>query len=83
MSNINFPEQVGSFEQWVKDCFDELERASFEDVATAVADFAITGTLTERRTIDAGTATLAQLRDYVCTLVNDIKKKGQKRSYAG
>lgn len=82
MSNLTLPTQIGSFEDWVKECFDEIEKASNEDVATAVADFTTTGTLTERRTIDAGTATLAQLRDFVCTLVSDIKKQGQKRDYA-
>lgn len=83
MSTLQFPEQTGSFEEWVRQCFDELERGAFEDVAEAIADFTITGTLTELRTIDAGTATLAQLRSFVCTLVKDIKRQGQKRAYAG
>lgn len=83
MSNLTLPNDAGDFNQWVKDCFAEIEKMSYEDVAEAVADFSTTGTLTERRTIDAGAATLAQLRDFVCTLVSDIQKQGQKRSYAG
>jgi hypothetical protein len=80
MKNVTLPIRIGSFESWVQECFTEIERAAAEDIENAVGDFTLTGTLTERRTINAGTATLAELRDFVCTLVNDIQKQGQKRS---
>jgi uncharacterized membrane protein (UPF0182 family) len=35
-----------------------------------------TGTLTKRYEIDQGTATLAELRDYVCTLVAELREGG-------
>lgn len=84
MSNLQLPARLPgqSLEDYVNECFKEIEKASYEDVEEAVADFTITGVLTERRTIDAGTGTLAHLRDLVCTLISDIKKQGQKRTYA-
>jgi hypothetical protein len=83
MSTLTLPNRLPgqSFEAYVEECFKEIDKASYEDVAEAVADFETTGTLTERRTINAGTATLAELRDFVCTLISDIKKQGQKRTY--
>jgi hypothetical protein len=82
MTNVVLPTQIGSFEDWVKECMQAIEYASSEDVQAAVADFEITGTLTELRTINAGTGTLAEVRNLICTLISDIKKQGQKRSYA-
>jgi len=82
MRPLNFGVQIGAFEEWAKEAFREIESASNEDVEQVLSEFVITGTLTERRTIDAGTATLAELRDFVATMVNDIKKRGQKRTYA-
>lgn len=80
MKNLSLPSQVGPFENWVKECFDAIELASTEDMEAIVSEFSFTGVLTKRRTIDAGAATLPQLRDYVCTMVDDIRKRGQKRS---
>jgi hypothetical protein len=66
------------FRRWAEDALRQVEQA--EDVEDILSEFSFTGTLTERRTIDAGTATLAELRDFVCTMISDIKKGGQKRS---
>lgn len=82
MKRLSFGQQFGSFEQWATECFRQIESATAEDIEAVVADFTVTGTLTELRTIDAGTATLAQVRDVLCTLISDIKKRGQKRTYA-
>lgn len=80
MRRLSFGSPAGNKEAWFEDALREIERASAEDIEATVSGFTTTGTLTERRTIDAGAATLAQLRDFVCTLVHDIKKRGQKRS---
>lgn len=80
MSNLAFPVQIGSFEDWVKECLDLIENNAAEDVAAAVADFTVTGTLTELRTINAGTGTLTEVRNVLCTLISDIQRQGQKRS---
>lgn len=83
MSNLSLPTRLPgqSLEKYIDDVVREIDKHSYEDVAAAVADFTITGVLTERRTIDAGTGTLAELRDLVCTLIHDIQQQGQKRSY--
>jgi hypothetical protein len=84
MSTLFLPERGGFPDDmaYLLACMDEIDRNSYEDVFEAIKEFSFTGTHTERRTINAGTATLAELRDYVVTLVNDIKKQGSKRSYA-
>lgn len=85
MKRLSFGSQLPGpkgFEQYVNGALQAIEQASAEDVEAVVAEFTITGTLTERRTIDAGTATLAELRDFLCTMVTDIKKGGQKRGYS-
>lgn len=64
---------------WIDRCFAEIELASQEDLSQAAADFTITN-YTETRTLDAGSATLADVRNFVCTLVLDLKNSGSKRS---
>lgn len=83
MSNLSLPERGGFPDDvaYLLECMDAIDRHSYEDVYEAIKDFSFTGTHTERRTINAGTATLAELRDYVCTIIRDIKQQGQKRSY--
>jgi hypothetical protein len=67
------------FRDWVNQCFAEIELASQEDVSQVAADFTITA-YTETRTLNGTTATLADVRNFVCTLVRDIKNAGSKRS---
>lgn len=62
--------------RWARQALAEIETASQEGVELVADAFEFTGSHTERRTIDAGAATLAELRDYVATLVNDLKKRG-------
>lgn len=71
----------GQFEQWVKECFQDIEQADAENIEAIVGEFSVTGAFTETRTFDASSATLADLRNFLATLVTDIKKGGQKRSY--
>lgn len=71
----------GGFERWAASALREVERASAEDVEAVVADFTVTGTITETRTLNASTATATDLRNVLATLITDIQKRGQKRSY--
>lgn len=70
------------FERWATEALREIERASVEDIEAVLGEFSITGTLTEVRTFDAGTADVTVLRNVLATMISDIKKRGQKRSYA-
>jgi hypothetical protein len=82
MKNLNFgAPPPNDFAAWVEDCFREIERASLEDVESIVSEFRVTGTVTTLRTINAETATVDDLRNFVATLITDIKRRGQKRSY--
>lgn len=71
--------EIEEWKKWAEACFYELERASHEDLATVVADFTVTGH-TDTRTLDAGTATLADVTDVLCTLIQDLQNRGMKRS---
>lgn len=71
----------GGFESWVEECFRAIERASREDIEATVSAFKISGTVTTLRTINAETATIDDLRNFISTLISDINRKGQKRSY--
>lgn len=70
------------FERWATDALREIERASAEDVEAVLSEFTVTE-FTATRTLDASTATLDDLKNFVATMVDDIQKRGQKRSYAG
>lgn len=69
------------FERWAKDALRQIESASIEDIEAVFTGYSVTGTLTEQRTFDAGTATATDLRNVLATLITDIQKRGQKRSY--
>lgn len=68
-----------AFRRWVSECFNEIDRAAYEDSATIFDDFTVSNH-TPTRTIDAGTATATDLINAFCTLVEDMKKRGMKRS---
>lgn len=72
----------GAFERWAAQALREIELASAEDIEAVLGEFTVTGTITETRTFDAATATANDLRNVLATLINDIKKRGQKRAYA-
>ena len=57
----------------------ELENKEFESVETIFDGFTVTN-VTETRTLDAATATLADLRNFVGTLVQDVKRRGANRA---
>lgn len=67
------------FRRWVLGAFAELERASVEDAIVVADDFSVTGH-TPTRTIDASTATTAEIANVLCTLIEDLQNRGMKRS---
>lgn len=67
------------FKQWVAACFEEIQTASVEEISSIAQDFTITG-YTETRTLDASTATAADVANFVCTLVLDLQRHGQHRT---
>lgn len=66
------------FQRWVRAAFNEIERASYDDMANVFNDFTVTGH-TDTRTLDAGTAVLADVVNVLCTLIEDMKSRGMKR----
>lgn len=67
------------FRQWVLACMAEIERASYDDIAAVANDFT-TSNVTETRTLDASTATASDVANVLCTFIEDLKKRGMKRS---
>lgn len=62
--------------KWLEDCLREFERASQATVVEA-DDFTVSNH-TNTRTLDASTATLADVKNVLCTLIADMKKRGMK-----
>ena len=69
---------VEQHRQWVHDAIQTIEQASHEDadVSVIAQDFTISN-YTETRTLNAGTATLADLANVVATFIDDIKARGR------
>lgn len=65
--------------KWAEECFAELERASYDDEATIAQDFTVTNH-TATRTLDKTTATLSDVANVLCTLIEDLQNRGSKRS---
>lgn len=79
---IGFPQ--GSLEQkfsWLHQQLREVETASRENDAVLLANnFVITGAYTPRRTIDATAATLTEVREFLATFIDDLKRGGSTRT---
>jgi hypothetical protein len=57
----------------------DIERASYEsDPALIATDFSVTN-FTETRTLDVGTATLTDLKNFVATFIYDMQRGGAKK----
>ena len=67
------------FKDWVLQCMAEIERASYDDLVAVANDFTVSN-YTETRTLDAATATLADVTDVLCTFIQDLQNRGMKRS---
>lgn len=58
---------------------EEISRASFEnDPAVITSDFTVEN-YTTTRTLNAGTATTADLANVLCTLISDLAHGGAKK----
>jgi hypothetical protein len=65
--------------RWVIASLREIERASRIGGDTIADGFTIVGTLTETRTLDVDTPTVANIAAVLATLLTDMKRRGQKR----
>jgi hypothetical protein len=75
---------------WCIRALQELERGTHEVDAARTADGFTISNVTESRTLDADCGVLANLaaaqaaidatRDVLCTLLQDLKRRGQKRT---
>lgn len=74
--NLNDPK---IWKDWVEKCLNEIERASQEDLSAVAADFTVTN-YTPTRTLNAGTASTADIANVLCTLIDDLRNRGMKRS---
>lgn len=83
MRRLTFGDPLpGGFEAWVKDALRQIENASLLDVEQIMLEYTVTGAFTETRTLDTATATLPDVVNFLATLISDIQRGGQKRSYA-
>lgn len=67
------------FQRWAMECMSEIERAAQDDVALLAKDFTIENH-TATRTLDVGTATTSDIANVLCTFIEDMQKRGMKRS---
>lgn len=83
MRQVSLGRPVGTkpedWKKWVEACFAELERATYEDLTVIANDFTVSN-YTEARTLDAGTATLTDVKNVLCTFIKDLQNRGMKRS---
>lgn len=79
LNRPNNSDDAKAFREWVMQCMAEIERASYDDPVTVANDFSVSNH-TKTRTLDAGTATLADVTNVLCTLIEDIQNRGMKRS---
>lgn len=77
-SPMNPNDQKGTVE-FILTSLREIENSSYEDVALIADNFTVTAGFTVTRSLNAGTATLAQLAAFVATFINDIKHRGAGR----
>lgn len=64
--------------EWARKAIVELERSDREraDIAMIAQDYTLTN-YTELRTLDGTAGTLADVRNVICTFIDDIKRRGK------
>lgn len=70
--------ELQAYFAWVRGALAEIERASYDDAITVVDSYTVENHA-PTRTLDAGTAVLADVVDVLCTLIEDLKNRGVKR----
>lgn len=71
--------QLGSIAN-IERALRDIERASREGIENVADSFSITGTLTETRSLDVDTPSIANIAAVLGTLISDLKKRGAKRT---
>ncbi|MGH6792466.1 MAG: hypothetical protein ACRECF_06985 [Methyloceanibacter sp.] len=80
---IGSPPAQGGVEakvDWLIKAVQALSRATYDMDSFAISDGFAVENLTESRSLDCDTATVAQLSDVVGTLLQDHKRRGSKKS---
>ena len=65
--------------EWVASALRDIELASQDDIAAIFDEYTVTN-FTETRTLDATAATLSNVANFICTMVDDLKNRGTKRN---
>lgn len=76
----NAPSDPKAFREWIIRGFRQAEIASNDIDPARVADAFTVSNYTETRTLDAGTATAADIANVLATFIGDLKKRGSKRT---
>lgn len=71
-------QQMGTFEQWVIKSFQEVSAASHEQVTEEIADSFTLSNVTETRTLDPTTATVADVANVLGTFLQDMQRRAVK-----
>jgi hypothetical protein len=66
--------------KWLLDAVQQIARASREADPNSYADGFTLSNVTNTRTLNADTATLAQVADVLGTFISDHKSRGSKRT---
>jgi phosphoserine phosphatase len=82
MKKLALGQPLGDFEKWAGEALRTIERATAEDVEAVIGEYKVTGLIEplKLRTFDAAAATTDEIRQVLATLIDDIKRGGQKRS---
>lgn len=76
--SVGTPVPGQSFEDFAKGIFQQIEQASREDALTIADGYSVVN-FTTTRTLDASTATTAQLANFIATFIDDLQKRGPNR----
>ncbi len=66
-------------EKWMMRCLRQIEEHSNEDALPIADQFTVKPT-TKTRTLDAGTATLSDVVNFLATFIDDLQKRGKNRA---
>lgn len=68
-----------AMDRWVLSALQEIERSSHDDIPQMFNGYIVTN-YTETRTLNAASATTADIANVLCTLIADLKARGPKRA---